>query len=60
MKNFYELFFLLLGSFKSIFVLKNEKNPLTPYLKIGLAVIFSFLYLPHAFILIQDINLIWN
>jgi hypothetical protein len=58
MRNLYELFFLLLGSFKSIFVLKNQKNPLAQYLKIGLTVIFSILYLPHAFIMIQDINLI--
>lgn len=58
MKNFYELFFSLLSSFKYLFILKNEKNSLAQYLKIGLAVIFSVLYLPHAFILIQDINLI--
>jgi hypothetical protein len=58
LRNLYELIFLLFGSFKSLFVLKKEKNPLAQYLKIGLVVIFSFLYLPHAFILIQDINLI--
>jgi len=58
LKNFYELFFLLLGSLKSIFVLKKETLPLTQYLKIGLTVIFTILYLPHAFIIYQDINLI--
>jgi len=58
LKKFYELFFLLLGGLKSIFVLKKEALPLTQYLKIGLTVIFSVLYLPHAFIIYQDINLI--
>ncbi len=58
MKNLFEFIISFFVSFKNIFFVEKERNINTHYLKIALILIFSILYLPHAFIIYQDINLI--